>query len=153
VSTLQNNAISLSIAKNSVRRFKSGGLSCGNEERPARPLTSLCPAFLFILKKFSSASARVMAGNFAVDRATIKSILDRELGLKKFTCRWVPHMLSAEQRLGTVTESQSLLTILANLLAEKNVQGIIIEDKSWFAYLIESDAIFASSPAEVTARV
>jgi hypothetical protein len=38
-----------------------------------------------------------------VDRATIKNILDRELGLKKFTCRWVPHIPSAEQKLRRVT--------------------------------------------------
>jgi hypothetical protein len=59
-----------------------------------------------------------------MDRATIKSILDRELGLRKFTRRWIPHILSAEQKLRSVTESQSLLTIRANL-AEKNFQGII----------------------------
>jgi hypothetical protein len=41
------------------------------------------------------------------------------------------------------------LTILANL-AEKSFQGIITGDESWFAYLIESDAMFASSLAEVT---
>jgi hypothetical protein len=42
-----------------------------------------------------------------------------------------------------------VLTILANR-AEKNFQGIITGDQSWFAYSIESDAIFGSSPAEVT---
>jgi len=44
------------------------------------------------------------------------------------------------------------LTIVTNL-AEKTVQGIVPGDESWFAYLIESDAMFASSPAEVTPRV
>jgi hypothetical protein len=63
-----------------------------------------------------------------VDRATIKSILHRELGLKKFTRKWMPHNVSAEQKLRKVTESQSLLTILANF-AEKHFQGIITE--SW----------------------
>jgi hypothetical protein len=51
-----------------------------------------------------------------------------------------------------VTESQSLLIILANL-AEKNFQKHVTGDESWFASLIESDAMFASSPAEVTPRV
>jgi hypothetical protein len=63
-----------------------------------------------------------MAGYFSADRATIKSILDRELSLRKFTRRWVPHILSAEQKLRRVTESQSLLTILTNL-AEKTFRG------------------------------
>jgi hypothetical protein len=41
VSTLQNNAISLSILKNWLRRFKYGDVSCGEEEWPGRPLISL----------------------------------------------------------------------------------------------------------------
>jgi hypothetical protein len=43
------------------------------------------------------------------------------------------------------------LTIPTNL-AEKNFQGIITGDEYWFAYLIESDAILAFSPAEVSQR-
>jgi hypothetical protein len=80
------------------------------------------------LKKFPFASVRVIASHFSADRATIKSILDRELGLRKFTCRWVPHILAAEEKLRRVAESESLLTVQANL-AEKNFQGVITE--SW----------------------
>jgi hypothetical protein len=86
-----------------------------------------------------------------VDRATIKIILDRELGLRKFTRRWVPNIPSVEQKMRRVTESQSLLTILANL-AEKNFQRVITGDESRFAYLIESEAMFTSSPGEVAQR-
>jgi hypothetical protein len=50
-----------------------------------------------------------------------------------------------------VMKFQSLLTILANL-AEKNFQEIIPGNESWFAYFIESDAMFTFSPAEVTQR-
>jgi hypothetical protein len=122
VSALQDNAISLLPVKNCFRRFKSGDVSCGDEERPGRPLISLDPALQRFLKKFSFASAQEMAGHFSADRATIKSILDRELGLRKFTGGRMPHILSAEQELRRVTESQSLLMIRANL-AEKHFQG------------------------------
>jgi hypothetical protein len=44
VSTLQDNAISLSTVKNWLRRFKSGDLSCGDEERLVKPLISLTSA-------------------------------------------------------------------------------------------------------------
>jgi hypothetical protein len=105
VSTLQDNAMSLSVAKNCLRRFKSGDVSCGDEERPGRPLISLDPALQRFLNKFPFANARVMAGHFSVNRATIKGILDRELGLREFTRRWVPYILSAEQKLKRMTES------------------------------------------------
>jgi transposase len=121
VSTLQDKAISLSTVTNWLRRFKSGDLSCGHEEWSGRPLISLGPALQRFLMKFPLASARVMTGHFSVDRATIKSIHDRELGLRKSAYRWVPHILSAEQKLRRGTESQSLLTILANL-GEQNFQ-------------------------------
>jgi hypothetical protein len=93
-----------------------------------------------------------MTRHFSVDRDTIKRILDQELGLRKFTLRWVCHILSTEQKLRIATESQSMLTIRANL-AEKNCQEIIPRDESWFAYLIESNAMFASSLAEVAPKV
>jgi hypothetical protein len=75
VSTLQSNVISLSTVKNCLRRFKSGDLSCGEEERPERPLISMGLALQRFLKTFPFASDRGMAGNFSVDRATIKRFL------------------------------------------------------------------------------
>jgi hypothetical protein len=68
--------------------------------------------------------------------------------LRKFAGRYLPHILSAEEKLRIVTESQSLLTIRANL-AKNNSQGIMIGDESWFAYFLESDTMFATSPAEM----
>jgi hypothetical protein len=62
------------------------------------------------------------------------------------------HILSAEHKLRRVAESQSLLTILVNLV-EKNFHEIIARDEPRFAYLIESDAMFTSSPAEVIPMV
>jgi hypothetical protein len=81
-------------------------------------------AFQRFLKKIFFANARVMGGHCSVDLAPIKSIVDREQDLRKFTRRSMPHLLSAEQKLRRVTESQSLLTILANLV-EKNFQEVI----------------------------
>jgi hypothetical protein len=45
VSTLQANVMSLSTVKNGLRRFKSGDLSCGNEDRLGRCLISLARLF------------------------------------------------------------------------------------------------------------
>jgi hypothetical protein len=70
-----------------------------------------------------------MARHFSVDWATIKNILARQLGLRKFTHIWAPHILSAGQKSRRVTESESLLTIPANL-AEKRFQRLIAGDES-----------------------
>jgi hypothetical protein len=83
VSAFQDNAISMSTVKNWFRRFKSGDLSCGDEERAGTRLISLGSALQCVLKKFPFARAQIMAGHFSMDRDTIKSILDRELGFEK----------------------------------------------------------------------
>jgi hypothetical protein len=75
VNVLQGNAISLPTVKNWLRRFESGDLSCRDEERHGKLLISLDPTFQRVLKKFPFASARVMAGHFSVDQATVKNIL------------------------------------------------------------------------------
>jgi hypothetical protein len=48
------------------------------------------------MKKFHFASARMMAENFWMDRVTIKSSFDRELGMRKVTGWRVGHILSPE---------------------------------------------------------
>jgi hypothetical protein len=96
VPAFQDNAISLATLKNWLTRFKSGDLSCGNEEWSRRPLISLDLILQCFLKKFPFASARVMTEHFWVDQATIKSIHDQELGLRKFTRKCLSHILSAE---------------------------------------------------------
>jgi transposase len=81
VNTLQYHAVSLCAVKNWLRRFNSGALSCGDEERPGRSLILWARLF---------SAFRVTPAHFSVDRATIKSIPDRELGLRKFTRIWMP---------------------------------------------------------------
>jgi transposase len=94
LSTLEDNAISLSTVKNWLRMFKSSDLSCGDKERPGRPLICLGPALHRFLKKFPFTSTRIRTGHFSVDLNILKSILDRELELRKFTHRWVSLILS-----------------------------------------------------------
>jgi hypothetical protein len=64
VNALQDNAISLCTIKNWLRRFNSDDRSCGNEERPDRPLISLGAALQRFLKTFPFTSGHVMTGCF-----------------------------------------------------------------------------------------
>jgi hypothetical protein len=150
VNTLQDNAISLSAVKNWLRWFKSGSLSCDDDERLEKPLISLDRLF----SSFWKVSLRECSSN---GRAFLSRSDHHQkhswsrTGLEKIHSQMCAPILSAEQKLRRATEFQSLLTILANL-TEKNFQWIITGDAPWFAYLIESNAIFAFSHAEVTQR-
>jgi hypothetical protein len=59
----------------------------------------------------------------------VKEILRRELGLKKFSRRWVPHLLSDVQKKLRVDASRNLLSLLG-MYAEHNFEGIATADES-----------------------
>jgi hypothetical protein len=59
----------------------------------------------------------------------VKEILKRKLGLKKFSRKWVPHLLSNDQKKLRVDASRKLLSLLG-IYAEHNFKGIATGDES-----------------------
>jgi hypothetical protein len=82
-----------------VARFESRDTSCEDLSRLGRPLTDLAEPFRLFLQDYPFASAGMLSYHFNVCATTVKEILDRDLGVKKFTRRWVPHTLSNPQKL------------------------------------------------------
>jgi hypothetical protein len=58
-------------------------------------VTSILHKFL---ERYPFSSARAIWRHFRSSPPTVKEILGRELGLKKFSRRWVPHVLSEDQK-------------------------------------------------------
>jgi hypothetical protein len=83
----------------------------------------------------------------------IKEILRRELGLKKFSRRWVSHFLSPAHKVARVEASTEMLRILHE--SEENCfKRIATADESWFQ---DSDSyrcskMFTRSPTDVIPR-
>jgi hypothetical protein len=77
-----------------VARFESGNTSCEDISRARRPLTDLAAPFGLFLQNYPFASVRMLSQQFRVCATTVKEILVRDLGLKKFARRWVSHTLS-----------------------------------------------------------
>jgi hypothetical protein len=134
-----------------LRKFNSGDLSCLNENRPGRPLTILGPVLKKFLDKHPFASAKILSRHFDISPPTVKEILHRELGLKKYSRRWVPHELSKGQKKCRVDQSEMLLDML-QLHAEHNFEGITTGDESWFPYTTYGNSMFVSSAREVVSR-
>jgi hypothetical protein len=82
----------------------------------------------------------------------VKEILRRELGLEKFGRRWVPRLLSDDQKKVRVNVSRKLLSLLG-IYAEHNFKGIATGDESWFQYSSYSDSMFAGSRESVVPRI
>jgi hypothetical protein len=69
----------------------------------------------------------------------VKEILRQELGLKKSSRRWVPHLLSDDQKKLLVDASRKLLSLLG-IYAEHNFKGNATGDESWFQHSSDSDS-------------
>jgi hypothetical protein len=70
------------------------------------------------MQKYPFASARLIAQHFLTTVPTIRDILQRELGMRKFSRRWVPHFLSPAQNVARVEASKTILRVLQD--AESN---------------------------------
>jgi hypothetical protein len=103
------------------------------------------------MRKYPFTSARVIAQHFLTTVLTIKDILQRELGMRKFSRRWVFHFLSSAQKVACVEASKTILRVLQD--AESNdFKGIATGDESWFSYHHPSLIMFAWAPSEVIPR-
>jgi histone-lysine N-methyltransferase SETMAR len=78
-------------------------------------------------------------------------ILQRELGMRKFSRRWVPHFLSPAPKPARVEAAKTILRVLQD--AESNdFEGIATGNESWFRNCYPSSTISARAPSEVTPR-
>jgi hypothetical protein len=96
-------------------RFREGDLSCAGHSRSGRAVIDSSECLRAFLDKFPFVSANVMSKHFRIARGTIMEILQRDLGLKTFSCRWVPYQLSSSQKADRVDHSRALLHLLQQL--------------------------------------
>jgi hypothetical protein len=68
--------------------------------------------FLKSFFKYSFASAKNISSLLDISASTVKDLRARELGLRTFTQRWVPHSRSERQKNERVTQSRLLLDLL-----------------------------------------
>jgi hypothetical protein len=61
------------------------------------------------MQKHPFTSARVIVQHFLTTVPMIKDILQRELGMRKFSRGWVPHFLSPTQKVARVEVSKTIL--------------------------------------------
>ncbi len=68
-----------------------------------------------------------------IGSAATESILHDYLGLRKVTCRWVPHFLTEAQKQDRVDYCLEMLEKF-DCGRSKRVYDIITDDESWFYY-------------------
>jgi hypothetical protein len=98
LATLGSGAYSDDSVQYWIARFASGDTSCEDVSRPGQPLTDLAEPLGLFLGDDPFVSARMVSWHFSVSAITVKGILARDLGLRKFTPRWVPSTLSDDKK-------------------------------------------------------
>jgi len=148
---LHYNSLSITQVKEWLRKFKSGHFSCEDEDRPGRPLSVVGLSLHKFLSRHPFTSAKVLAAQFQMHPTTIKEVLNRELGLRRFSRRWVPHLLTPQQKEMRVEKARTLLSLLEGKV-ETNFRGIATGDESWFQYSYQSDHMYCPTFDDVVPR-
>jgi hypothetical protein len=89
----------------------------------------LGPQLGAFLQKYPFASAQGIAQHFLATVLTVKNILQRELGMKQLSRRYVPHSLSDAQKDTGVEASEEMLRILQSSKTD-GFDGITTSHKS-----------------------
>jgi transposase len=138
--TFHDSALSSSTVKRWIRKFKTGDLFGDDDSHRCRPISILGPVLQKFLDRYPFSNARVISRHFRISPSTLKEIPRRELGLQKFGRRWVPQLLSDDQKMLQVDASRKLLSLL-EMDSEHNFGGIATGDEFWFQYSSYSDSI------------
>jgi hypothetical protein len=107
---------------------------------------------LRILQKYLFTNARVLVQHFLTSALTIKEIHQRDLGLKTFSRRWLPHFLPSAQNVARGEPSTEILRI-PHESEGNDFKGIATVDEAWFEYSYPLSKMFTRSPTDVIPKM
>ena len=77
-----------------VKAFKARKFSVEDDTRPGRPKTSVTKTNIAAVKIVIEQDARLSG----ISEGSVQTILKKRLDLRKVCARWVPHLLTEEQK-------------------------------------------------------
>ena len=96
-----------------VKAFKAGKFSVEDDTRPGRPKTSVTKANIAAVKIVVEQDARLSVKDIAsctgISEGSVQTILKKHLDLRKVCARWVPHLLTEEQKTQRLKCARKLL--------------------------------------------
>ena len=101
-----------------VKAFKAGKFSVEDDTRPGRPKTSVTKANVAAVKIVVEQDARLSVKDIAscISEDSVQIILKKRLDLRKVCARWVPHLLTEEQKTQRLKCARELLKIYKGLI-------------------------------------
>jgi hypothetical protein len=119
--------------------------------RPGRPFTDISAQIVRLLNDEPFSSTRRLARQSAVTKGVVKRNLQEVLGLHKCRLKWVPNVLSAEQKATKVEISRELNNDLI-FERQETFATIITGDENWYYYSYTESLMWARSRDDVSTR-
>ena len=117
-----------------VKAFKAGNFSVEDDTRPGRPKTSVTKANIAAVKIVVEQDARLSVRDTAscngISEGSVQTILKKRLDLRKVCARWVPHLLTEEQKTQRLKCARELLKTYKGCNSRVN-SNLLTGDKTW----------------------
>jgi histone-lysine N-methyltransferase SETMAR len=134
VTTLEGSAPAYSTVAKWCAEFKRGRTSCDETPRPGRPKSAATDEIISKIHDLVMDDRRLtinfISQTLGVSHGTIQSILTETLGLHKVSARWVPRMLTMDQKRTRVVTSEALLARFRHN-PENFLARFVTMDETW----------------------
>lgn len=120
-----------------VNEFKRGRTSTSNEPRSGRPKTATTDEMVEKVHKMIKADRRLKVREIVeatgISNDSVYKIATEVLGMRKLSARWVPHLLSSEQKFDRLLCSQENLVLFQDN-PKDFVRRLVTVDETWIHY-------------------
>ena len=117
-----------------VKAFKAGKFSAEDDTRPGRPKTSVTKANIAAVKIVVEQDARLSVKDIAsytgISEGSVQTILKKRLDLRKVCARWVPHLLTEEQKTHCLKCARELLKTYKGYNS-RVISNLLTGDETW----------------------
>ena len=117
-----------------MREFKDGTKLIADKPRSGAPKFKVNETLIINVKNQvdndPNVSVREISSDLDVSIGTINKVLHEELGLQKISARWVPHVLTPEQKKNRVSCARQLFDLFGPNVP-KRISDIVTGDETW----------------------
>ena len=117
-----------------VKAFKAGKFSVEDDTRPGRSKTSVTKdniaAVKIVVEQDARLSVRDIASCTGVSEGSVQTILKKRLDLRKVCARWVPHLLTEEQKTQRLKCARELLKTYKGCNSQV-ISNLLTGDETW----------------------
>ena len=117
-----------------LKAFKAGNFSAEDDTRPGRPKTSVTKAniaaVIIVVKQDARLSVKDIASCTGMSEGSVQTILKKRLDLRKVCARWVPHLLTEEQKTQHLKSARELLKTYKGCKS-RVISNLLTGDETW----------------------